>query len=171
MTDSLTGDPHDPEFIERAARIKAGDVSPRSGLASFREAQAGSLPGLLGFDWVDARPGFVQGRFEIAKHHLAPTGYLHAAAIVALADTASGFGCQASLPDGASGFTTAELKANFIGTASSGAAICEARLVHRGRTTQVWDAEVKSEGSARTIALFRCTQIVLYPPRTSGVGK
>ena len=136
--------------------------------ASFREAQAGSLPGLLGFDWVDARPGFIQGRFEIAKRHLAPTGYLHAATIVALADSACGFGCLASLPDGASGFTTAELKANFIGTAQVGAVSCEASVVHRGRTTQVWDAEVKSEVSAKTIALFRCTQIILYPARATG---
>jgi acyl-coenzyme A thioesterase PaaI-like protein len=34
--------------------------------------------------------------------------------------------------------------------------------MHAGRTTQVWDAEVKSEASGKTIALFRCTQIVLY---------
>jgi 1,4-dihydroxy-2-naphthoyl-CoA hydrolase len=144
--------------------------------ASFRETQIGTLPGFLGFDWVDARSGYVQGRVEIAKHHLAPTGYLHAASVVALADSACGFGCLSSLPEGASGFTTAELKANFIGTAQQGAVICEARLVHGGRTTQVWDADVKSATSGKTIALFRCTQIILHsspshlpPSRVSGV--
>jgi 1,4-dihydroxy-2-naphthoyl-CoA hydrolase len=143
--------------------------------ASFRETQIGTLPEFLGFDWVDAQNGYVQGRFEIAKHHLAPTGYLHAASVVALADSACGFGCQSSLPEGASGFTTAELKANFIGTAQQGAVICEARLVHGGRTTQVWDADVKSATFGKTIALFRCTQIILYsspphlpPSRVSG---
>jgi acyl-coenzyme A thioesterase PaaI-like protein len=35
--------------------------------------------------------------------------------------------------------------------------------VHIGRTTQVWDAEVRSESSGKTIALFRCTQSVLMP--------
>ncbi len=130
--------------------------------AAFRAEQVGSLPGLLGFEWVDARRGFVQGWFEVAKQHLAPTGYLHAATIVALADSACGFGCRISLPDGASGFTTAELKANFIGTAREGGVTCDAHLVHGGRTTQVWDAVVKSEITGRAIALFRCTQIVLY---------
>ena len=134
--------------------------------ASFRERQVGSLPGFLGFDWVDAQPGFVEGRVEAVKHHLAPTGYLHAATVVALADTACGFGCLASLPDGASSFTTIELKANFVGTARAGTVTCEARLVHGGRTTQVWDAEVKSEVSGETIALFRCTQMVLHSPPT-----
>jgi len=135
------------------------------GAAAFRAKQIGSLPGVLGFDWIDVRKGFAHGRFEIGKQHLAPNGYLHAATVVALADTACGYGCIMSLPEGAANFTTAELKANFIGTALEGAVSCEARLLHGGRTTQVWDAEVKSEAASKTIALFRCTQIVLYPPR------
>ncbi len=130
--------------------------------AAFRVKQIGFLPDHLGLDWIDLHRGFAHGRFEIGKVHLAPNGYLHAAAVVALADTACGYGCIVSLPEGAANFTTAELKANFIGTARDGGIVCEARLVHAGRTTQVWDAEVKSEASSKTIALFRCTQIVLY---------
>ena len=99
-------------------------------VALFRANQAGYLPGHLGLDWVEIRRGFVRGRFEIGKQHLAPNGYLHAAAVVALADTACGYGCVVSLPDGATGFTTAELKANFIGTALEGGIGCEASLVH-----------------------------------------
>jgi uncharacterized protein (TIGR00369 family) len=119
----------------------------------------------LGLDWVELRAGFAQGRLELGKQHLAPNGYLHAATVVALADTACGYGCVVSLPEGAANFTTAELKTNFIGTAREGRITCEARLVHGGRTTQVWDAEVKSEATGKTIALFRCTQIVLYQSR------
>ena len=78
-----------------------------------------------------------------------------------LADTAAGYGCFASLPDGATGFTTIELKSNFLGTARSGRLLCKATRVHSGRTTQVWDATVTHEG--KTIALFRCTQFLLYP--------
>ena len=130
--------------------------------AAFRARQIGFLPDHLGLDWIDLRRGFAHGRFEIEKKHLAPNGYLHAAAVIALADTACGYGCVVSLPEGAANFTTAELKANFIGTAHDGGITCEARLMHAGRTTQVWDAEVRSEASGKTIALFRCTQIVLY---------
>jgi len=35
--------------------------------------------------------------------------------------------------------------------------------VHLGRTTQVWDATVIDAASGKTIALFRCTQMILYP--------
>lgn len=129
---------------------------------TFRAQQTGTLPGSLGFDWIEARTGFVRGRLEVERRHLAPNGYLHAASVVALADSACGFGCTASLPEGATGFTTAELKANFLGTVRDGGVVCDARLVHGGRTTQVWDAEIKSGASGKTIALFRCTQIVLY---------
>ena len=137
------------------------------GAAAFRAKQIGFLPDHLAFDWVDVRRGFAQGRFAIGKQHLAPNGYLHAAAVVALADTACGYGCLMSLPENASNFTTVKLKANFMGTALEGGVTCDARLVHAGRTTQVWDAEVKSEASGKTIALFRCTQIVLYQTRGS----
>lgn len=134
-------------------------------VAIFRAKQAGYLPDHLGIDWVELRKGYAHGWLEIGKRHLAPNGYLHAAAVVALADTTCGYGCFMSLPEGAAGFTTIELKTNFIGTALEGRISCEARLMHGGRTTQVWDAEVKSEMTGKTIALFRCTQMLLAKPR------
>ena len=105
----------------------------------------------------------MRGRFKVGKHHMAPNGFLHAASVIALADSACGYGCVISLPEGATGFTTIELKANFLGTAREGVVTCEARLVHGGRTTQLWDAEVRHEDTGKVIALFRCTQLVIYP--------
>ena len=125
--------------------------------------QEGYLPHLLGIEWLECGPDRVEGKMTIAQHHLASNGYLHAASVVALADSAAGYGCYASLPDGSSGFTTAELKANYVGTARSGVVACVARPLHRGRTTQVWDVEVSEVEHGRIIALFRCTQIILYP--------
>jgi hypothetical protein len=58
--------------------------------------------------------------------------------------SACGFGCLASLPEHATSFTTAELKANLIGS------VTEAQ----SGTTQVWDAEIKSEDSGKTLTLF-----------------
>src|SRR5918911_4816588 len=119
---------------------------------------AGRLPGLLGMAFTHVERGRMRARLEIRPDSVAPNGYLHAAAVVALADTACGIGCVAALPEGASSFTTVELKANYVGTAREGALACEAELVHGGRTTQVWDARVTREGDGRLVALFRCTQ-------------
>jgi 1,4-dihydroxy-2-naphthoyl-CoA hydrolase len=124
---------------------------------------AQSLPGLLGLEFGDSKPGLVRGRMEVKPHHMAPNGYLHAASIIALADSACGRGAFISKPEGATGFTTIELKTNFLGTAKDGAIEVEAKLIHGGRLTQVWDAEVRREGETRPLALFRCTQMMLYP--------
>lgn len=128
----------------------------------FNAFQKGSLPDLLGvvINKVDASG--VQASLVINAHHLAPNGYLHAATVVMLADTCSGYGCVASLPAGASGFTTIELKSNHLGTATSGEISCVATPVHLGRTTQVWDAVVTAPGG-KIMALFRCTQMILWP--------
>lgn len=139
-------------------------------LASFQQLQVGMLPGLLGLKWLEAEQGYIRGRITVKRCHLAPNGFLHAASVVALADSACGFGAMTSLPKDAVGFTTIELKTNFIGTARDGKITCEARSIHRGRTTQLWDAEVRSEATGKTIALFRCTQIVLYPTARTSSG-
>jgi uncharacterized protein (TIGR00369 family) len=123
----------------------------------------GTLPGVLGVRIIAAEPGRLASELDVQPSHLAPNGYLHAASVVALADTTCGFGARAHLPEGARGFTTIELKTNFIGTATEGVIECEATLLHGGRTTQVWDARVTDRASGRPIAVFRCTQLVLYP--------
>ena len=92
----------------------------------------GSLPGLIGFEVVSVDPGRLLARMQIRPDLLAPNGYLHAAAVIGL------------------------------GTALDGSLSCEAVRPHRGRTTQVWDATVKSEQNGKTLALFRCTQMILY---------
>jgi uncharacterized protein (TIGR00369 family) len=70
---------------------------------------------------------------------------------------------MANLPEGAKGFTTIELKCNFLGSVSDGVIYCRGTAVHLGRTTQVWDARVYMEENDKTLALFRCTQMLLYP--------
>ena len=132
-------------------------------IGPLTERQKGHLPDHLNLEWVEARPGFVRGRFTARLHHMAPNGFLHAASVIALADSSSGYGCVISLPGGASGFTTIELKSNFLGTARDGTLECVVTAAHLGRTTQVWDAVVTHRESAKTLALFRCTQMVLYP--------
>jgi 1,4-dihydroxy-2-naphthoyl-CoA hydrolase len=129
-------------------------------LAQLNEAGSSLFPGLLGIEVDEVANGVVQARLGVEEKHLAPNGFLHAGAVVALADTACGYGCILSLPEGATGFTTIELKTNFLRTTLAGTIGCEAKLAHGGRTTQIWDATV-SDADGRPMALFRCTQLVL----------
>lgn len=129
----------------------------------FNRRGQGCLPAHLGIKILFVGDGELTAELEVASHLLAPNGYLHAGSVVTLADTAAGYGCIACLPEGAVNFTTIELKSNHLGTAREGVILCQAQVAHRGKTTQVWDAVVTDKLSGKTIALFRCTQMILYP--------
>lgn len=128
----------------------------------FNQLGRNSLPGFLGLAVTGVDHGELRAELVIQPRLLAPNGYLHAASVVALADTTAGYGCLAHLPDGASSFTTIELKSNHLGTLREGVLQCVASAAHLGRTTQVWDARVTGKDNGKLIALFRCTQMILY---------
>jgi len=128
----------------------------------FNRIGANYLQGYLGIEVTEVGPGRLAARLPVKPHLLAPNGFLHAGSVVTLADTAAGCACIANLPEGASSFTTVELKSNHVGTARDGVIECVATAAHLGRTTQVWDVVVTDQANGKTIALFRCTQMVLY---------
>jgi 1,4-dihydroxy-2-naphthoyl-CoA hydrolase len=142
--------------MEAKCRLGAVDLT----LAQLTDAGSKYLPGLLGIEVYEVEDGVARARLDVGERHWAPNGYLHAGTIVSLADTACGYGCILSLPEGGVGFTTIELKTNFLRSAQAGTIACEARRVHGGRTTQLWDATV-TDADGRTMALFRCTQLIL----------
>jgi 1,4-dihydroxy-2-naphthoyl-CoA hydrolase len=129
----------------------------------LNELMVGRLPGLIGVRVVEVAATCVVAELDVRPELLALNGYLHAATVIALADTACGLGCRVALPAGASGFTTLELKTSYLGTAREGTIRTRANLVHGGRSTQVWDATVTGGTDERPIALFRCTQLLLWP--------
>jgi 1,4-dihydroxy-2-naphthoyl-CoA hydrolase len=122
----------------------------------------GKLPGHLGIVITHAADSEVRGELPVEERHMAPNGFLHAGTVVTLADTCAGYGCILNLPPGATGFTTIELKSNHLGTAKQGTIVGSAKPVHLGKTTQVWDTTVTLRESGKAIALFRCTQMILY---------
>jgi len=134
-------------------------------LDTLNRRGTGRLPGWFGLKVVRIDERELAMRLAIQPQMLAPNGFLHAATVIALADTACGFATIAHLPDGAESFTTIELKCNFLGTATEGTLEAVAKGAHLGRTTQLWDAEVREVAAGRTLALFRCTQMILWPKR------
>ena len=130
---------------------------------ALNQRGVGKFPGLVGLVITRSDGPQIEAEFSVRGELMAPNGFLHAGTIITLADTACGYGCFSNLPPGATGFTTLELKSNHLGTALDGTVACLAKAVHMGRTTQVWDAVVTHKESGKTIALFRCTQMILYP--------
>jgi len=128
--------------------------------ASFQARQAETLPGKFGLVVTRLEEQRLDAEVAIQPWMLAPNGYLHAASVLLLADTACGYACMAHLPEGAKNFTTIELKCNFLGTAKEGVIRAECVAEHLGRTTHVWSVTVFGPGGKK-MALFRCTQMIL----------
>ncbi len=123
--------------------------------------QADCLPGRFGVNITRIEEGRLDAELLVQPWMLAPNGFLHAASVILLADTTAGYASIAHLPDGAKNFTTVELKSNFLATTREGTIRCECRADHLGRTTHVWSVTVFGPGERR-LALFRCTQLVLW---------
>ncbi|WP_265949906.1 PaaI family thioesterase [Dechloromonas sp. A34] len=138
-------------------------LRPEVSIEALNERGSDYLPGYLGIEAIEIAPETVRSRMPVKKLHIAPNDFLHAASVVALADTTCGYATIAHLPAGAESFTTIELKSNHLGTIREGAVACVATAQHLGRNTQVWDAVVTDEASGKKIALFRCTQMILWP--------
>jgi 1,4-dihydroxy-2-naphthoyl-CoA hydrolase len=119
---------------------------------------------LLGItlDENDDRP--LSGRFTVTHPLIAGTGYLWAPVVIALADALCAVGVSRNWPENAASFTTVESKANFLSSAREAEVVTGlATPMHVGATTQVWDATVTNESTGRTMAAYRCTQLILYP--------
>jgi len=127
----------------------------------FNERSVGRLPAHLGVVITEVGERQILAALPITSHTMASNGFLHAGSLVTLADTTCGYGCIANLPTGAGGFTTIELKSNHLSTARDGTVDCVATAAHLGKSTQVWDAVITHRETGRTLALFRCTQMIL----------
>ena len=134
----------------------------RTSVDQLNAANAGKLPEHLGLRVTEVGEGRVVGRFTVRPDLVAHTGYLLAGVGLTLADLLCAYGVSTVWPEGAKSFTTVEVKCNFVGTALEGGVEVTATLVHGGRTTQLWDAEIVSLVNGRPMALFRATQLILY---------
>ena len=158
------------------ARAQRRNPNPRPDLrelpqeqwaAALTENLRSGLTGFLDYEVLSFEGGQIEARLELRDDLMMSAGdFLHAGTVVAFADSCAGWGTLATLPEHAEGFTTAELKVNLVGTTQTpDALICVARLVHGGRSTQVWDATVSRERDGRPVGHFRCTQFLLEKQR------
>jgi uncharacterized protein (TIGR00369 family) len=150
------------------AKERPMPFNPLLNAAHFNELGRGHLPQHLSISVLEVGERFLISTLSLQPHHLAPNGFLHAASVIALADTSAGYGCLANLPEGIESFTTIELKANFVSTITAGAAHCEARAIHMGRTIQLWEARVTDAATGRLMATFACSQMLLASRRPGG---
>lgn len=141
---------------------KEGMLDPTYTVDFCNEACRGKFPDYCKIRFTEVLEGSVSAEMPVHPEFLAPNGYLHAGSIVTLADTVAGFSSLSHLPDKAQSFTTIELKSSFLGTTQSGSLLAVSAAEHLGRTTHVWRVEVYHQERNKKIAVFMCTQLILY---------
>lgn len=93
------------------------------------------MPGPLGIVITHVSESEVRTELVVDETLMVPNGFLHAGAVVSVAEPCSGYGCVANLSPGATGFTTIELKSSHLGTTRDGAILASAKPTHLGKTS------------------------------------
>lgn len=136
--------------------------NPAYDLDALNALSRDNFPAMMGIDIIHVEPGKLLAQMPVKPEFFAPNGFLHAGSIVTFADTMAGYASISHLPENGKSFTTLELKSNFIRATREGYLEGECTAEHMGRTTQVWRVIVKSKESQKKLAIFSCTQLILY---------
>jgi uncharacterized protein (TIGR00369 family) len=91
-------------------------------------------------------------------------GLLHGGALATLADTAAAVGALYMVPEGTK-VVTSELKINYLSNLEKGAVVAEARLLHFGRLTMVWEMKVRDKATRKLLAFASGTFFHFKPPQ------
>jgi acyl-CoA thioesterase len=121
--------------------------------------------GLLGLEAVTAEPGRVLLRLPFSESLLQTLGRVHGGALFALADHASGWAAFSTLARGEK-CATLEMKINYIAAVYDEDCLAEARVLHKGRTSVVVEAEIKT-AAGRLVAKTLATFVVLRQEEAS----
>src|SRR5947209_2868507 len=114
---------------------------------------------LLGLVVKTVEPGRAVFGLEVGGRHHNPMGTLHGGVYCDLADAAMGFAYAATLAEG-EGFTTVEMKVNFLRAVREATLTAEARVVKAGSTLGYVECEVK-DGQGRLVAKAASTCLKL----------
>jgi 1,4-dihydroxy-2-naphthoyl-CoA hydrolase len=118
----------------------------------------------LGIEFVEISAGKVVATMPVDERTRQPFGVLHGGASVALAETVASFGAYALVDQEKEIVVGLEINANHIKSVREGKVTATGTVLHRGKTTMVWDVKIVDE-QERLVCVSRCTIAVLRKER------
>ena len=115
----------------------------------------------LGMEFLEVGDDFITARMPVDRRTIQPYGLFHGGVSVVLAETLGSCGAAFSVPEGYRAVGL-DINANHLKGASSGWVTGTTRPVHIGRTTQVWQIDLKNDAGDLT-CVSRITMAVLAP--------
>ena len=115
----------------------------------------------LGIEFVEIGPDFIRGRIPVDERTRQPYGVIHGGSSVMLAETLGSCGADYSTPVGHR-IVGLDINANHLRGVTSGWVTGTARPIHRGRTTHVWQIELRDDAGNMS-CISRITMAILAP--------
>jgi hypothetical protein len=119
-----------------------------------------SLIGNLGIEVTLIEEGLVEGFLELSAKNSRPDGILHGGANLALAETLAGLGSMLLVDLSGCDVLGTQVSGNHTGVLAQGKALAEAKIIHRGNKTHIWNVDVKNE-EGRLISTVRVTNMIV----------
>ncbi len=114
-------------------------------LAAINAMNAGTMMEGLGIEYLEAYPGFMKARMPVDHRTYQPMGLLHGGATIALAETLASVGSALMVDLDQFNVVGQHVTANHIRSVRKGWVIAEAKTIHQGKTTHLWNIDVKDE--------------------------
>ena len=113
----------------------------------------------LGIEFVEVTPERVVARLKVSEKLMTVGGTVHGGTLMAFADTIGAAGTAANLAEGQR-TATLESKTNFIAGCRSGTVQAEAKPIHKGKRTHVWETRITDE-AGKLLSVTTQTQMIL----------
>jgi 1,4-dihydroxy-2-naphthoyl-CoA hydrolase len=119
-----------------------------------------NMIGLLEISMLEATVDRVVATMPVQSKVHQPFGLLHGGASVALAETVASLGAYLNVMDSGMGAVGLEINANHLRGKRDGTVTATATPIHKGRTTHVWQVEIRDE-DGKMVCVSRCTLAIV----------
>ena len=114
----------------------------------------------LGMEVTKLGSDFIEGTMPVDRRTVQPLGLLHGGASAALIESLGSIGSSLIIDRNKSGIVGLEVNANHIKGVKSGIITGTAKIVHEGRTTHIWQVDLKDENKT-LVATGRLTVLII----------
>lgn len=152
--------PSRPAGRRSKADTFAAIMFPPEQLALANSWRKGTMAEVLEISFVPSAPGTFAATMPVDQRTHQPAGLLHGGATVALAETLGSSGSALLVDLQRNGVVGVEVNANHLKGVRSGMVTATGTLIHKGRTTHVWDIRVTDE-LGTLVAICRITNMII----------
>lgn len=129
-------------------------------LAKINDHCKGTLMETLGIEYVAIDADSLTAKMPVTEKVHQPDGLLHGGATLALAESVGSAAAQVLIAEGRAQIRGLELSGNHIKSVRSGHVWAKATVLHRGRTTQLWQIHITDDEGV-LVSVVKFTTMIL----------